>query len=592
MERKIIFNQYRNLGIDKPEEFLLTPDGKGSWGELIVVIGGNNVGKSNVLDGILALEKGLDADRDKPDFVYEETKPHIKLILSSEKKSWSYVVRPGGIVNAYDNNSNTADKPKYTMSKEMGEFLDAAAQPTAKQKIQQQKPITGQERQHIEAYLKSNHNYHYNYGHYRIDETSRTKLSKEFNSYLKIIARDEVKENNQKVLDEIGIPLIPDIIEYKEKPFSQKDMMTPISNIKKSAFFAKIFNVMDVKIDYVERCYEQFDKSNNRAHIGNLNTEMNKKLEIITKQFNKMYAFDDNEYKFEITFESDKVFFAITYSNGTPLNIDRQSTGFKWFFNFYINTLNEKDLGSGDIVIMDEPATNLHVRGMVELRNFLKEYAQKSGITFILSTHSPFLIDADYLDEIRIVKKEEEKAKIINQFTLTSVKDSRDTLFDIIGSLTVGRHIVLDPNNPLIFVEGITDYNYLVAFKKYFEKDDLRFLPVKGIKDKKLIEKLLAIKKDPILLVDGDEAGKIAVEQNGKKRNKVNIVKLNEIVGLESAKTIEDLFTGKDKELVEDKNKSYKSSCAFKKNFANIVKELSQETIDKFRILIDYLELV
>lgn len=67
---------------------------------------------------------------------------------------------------------------------------------------------------------------------------------------------------------------------------------------------------------------------------------------------------------------------------------------------------------------------------------------------------------------------------------------------------------------------------------------------------------------------------------------------MNEIVGLESAKTIEDLFTGKDKELVEDKNKSYKSSCAFKKNFANIVKELSQETIDKFRILIDYLELV
>ena len=67
---------------------------------------------------------------------------------------------------------------------------------------------------------------------------------------------------------------------------------------------------------------------------------------------------------------------------------------------------------------MDEPATNLHVRGQEELRKFLKEFAIKNGITFIIATHSPFLVDLDYLDEIRLISLHDNNvAKIDNVFS-------------------------------------------------------------------------------------------------------------------------------------------------------------------------------
>lgn len=43
--------------------------------------------------------------------------------------------------------------------------------------------------------------------------------------------------------------------------------------------------------------------------------------------------------------------------------IEYQSTGFRWFFNLYFNFLCSNQLKSGDIVIMDEPATHLHPQG-------------------------------------------------------------------------------------------------------------------------------------------------------------------------------------------------------------------------------------
>ncbi|MBQ3621206.1 hypothetical protein II941_00010 [bacterium] len=62
-----------------------------------------------------------------------------------------------------------------------------------------------------------------------------------------------------------------------------------------------------------------------------------------------------------------------------------------------------KNFVPGDIIIMDEPGTNLHVKGQEELRDFLKKFSINSGITFAIATHTPFLVDLDYLDEIRLL---------------------------------------------------------------------------------------------------------------------------------------------------------------------------------------------
>ncbi|MBQ3621207.1 hypothetical protein II941_00015 [bacterium] len=64
-------------------------------------------------------------------------------------------------------------------------------------------------------------------------------------------------------------------------------------------------------------------------------------------------------------------------------------------------------------------------------------------------------------------------------------------------SLTVRNSILLDPNQIVIFVEGITDYNYFVAMKKLIGCfNNLTFLPINGLgKTKQNKEKLDQLRK-------------------------------------------------------------------------------------------------
>ena len=284
-------------------------------------------------------------------------------------------------------------------------------------------------------------------------------------------------------------------------------------------------------------------------------------------------------------------------SREQAISLDYQSTGFKWFFNLFFNLLNSTDLNHGDIIIMDEPATNLHVKGQRELRGFLKEFAIHNDISIVIATHSPFLIDLDYLDEIRVVVNKENITSIENNFAAVNENDP-DSLLPIKDSLTVENHILVNPEEKVVFVEGITDYNYLTAFKILFKKEGITFLPINGVgKTKeeciKITQRLMKIrKKDPILLVDNDKAGNCIKEVN-KDNKDFRIISLSEAD--EKFKTIESLFSDEDKGkfgLVDESGKSVKhasTSTIFKNHILKNQDEVSAETKENFAKLFEML---
>ena len=116
---------------------------------------------------------------------------------------------------------------------------------------------------------------------------------------------------------------------------------------------------------------------------------------------------------------------------------------------------------------MDEPGSNLHVAGIIELRSILKKFTQDTGISIILSTHSPFLVDFDYLDEIRLIDRIEGIVNINNNFQFNS-EQSSNSLQAITNALATYPNSLIKYNDPIfILVEGITDYNYLTGYKLY-----------------------------------------------------------------------------------------------------------------------------
>jgi hypothetical protein len=133
-------------------------------------------------------------------------------------------------------------------------------------------------------------------------------------------------------------------------------------------------------------------------------------------------------------------------------------------------------------------------------------------VLFIIATHSPFLIDTDNYDELRVVSMENNRSSIDNIFTAVNLNDP-DSLLPIKESLTIKQNVLYDLDTEVYWVEGITDYIYLTMFKKIFGIKNISFLPFNGVgknkeQTKSILKRLLEIKfHKRSMLVDADKAG-------------------------------------------------------------------------------------
>ncbi|EJC39137.1 ATP-dependent OLD family endonuclease [Helicobacter pylori Hp P-28b] len=340
-------------------------------------------------------------------------------------------------------------------------------------------------------------------------------------------------------------------------------------------------------------------------------------LKIRVRHNNKFYDYSKESTAYEIKLE---VYDCRKSDNqNEPIILSQQSTGFQWAFNFMFGFLynvgSHFSLNKNIIYVMDEPATHLSVPARKEFRKFLKEYAHKNHVTFVLATHDPFLVDTDHLDEIRIVEKETEGSVINKSFNYSlednASKDS-DALDKIKRSLGVGQHVFHNPQkHRIIFVEGITDYCYLSAFKLYFNKHNpqfkdnpipFTFLPISGLKNnpnkmKETIQKLCELDNNPIVLTDDDrkcDSDQNATSERFKRANEemhdpITILQLSDCD--RCFKQIEDCFSANDRKKYA-KNKRMELAMAFKTRLLYGEKDdaVSEETKKNFLKLFEWIK--
>lgn len=339
-------------------------------------------------------------------------------------------------------------------------------------------------------------------------------------------------------------------------------------------------------------------------------------LKIRVRHNNKFYDYSKKSTAYEIKLEIHDC--RKSHEQNKPIILNQQSTGFQWAFNFMFGFLynvgSNFSFNKNIIYVMDEPATHLSVPARKEFRKFLKEYAHKNHVTFVLTTHDPFLVDTDHLDEIRIVEKETEGSVIKNSFNypLNNASKDSDALDKIKRSLGVGQHVFHNPQkHRIIFVEGITDYCYLSAFKLYFNKHNpqfkdnpipFTFLPISGLKTnpnemEETIQKLCELDNNPIVLTDDDRKcvfNQKATSERFKRANKylgnpITILQLSKCD--ENFKQIEDCFSTNDREKYA-KNKRKELAMAFKTRLLYGEKDdaVSEETKKNFLKLFEWIK--
>ncbi|WP_120864966.1 AAA family ATPase [Helicobacter pylori] len=434
-----------------------------------------------------------------------------------------------------------------------------------------------------------------------------------------VIPKKYLQEINQELLKEIKQSKYPINIEAKGE-YNNNVWQLEFFNDKSSLLFNVNFTeILESIAEIMEYNMQlKMDSSiakefNELLAIAQDSSQDNYQLKIRVRHNNKFYDYSKKSTAYEIKLE---IHDCRRSDNQKPIILSQQSTGFQWAFNFMFGFLynvgSNFSFNKNIIYVMDEPATHLSVPARKEFRKFLKEYAHKHNVTFVLATHDPFLVDTDHLDEIRIVEKETESSVIKNSFNypLNNASKDSDALYQIKRSLGVGQHVFHNPQkHRIIFVEGITDYCYLSAFKLYSNERDFKdnpiaftFLPISGLKKesnemKETLQKLCELDNNPIVLTDDDrkcDFDQNAMSERFKNANEemhdpIRILQLSDCN--KNFKQIEDCFSASDREKYA-KNKRKELAMAFKTRLLYSGKDdvVSEETKKNFLKLFEWIK--
>lgn len=146
--------------------------------------------------------------------------------------------------------------------------------------------------------------------------------------------------------------------------------------------------------------------------------------------------------------------------------LSERSAGFVWFFSFLAQFKQLKKTTGKAIMLLDEPGLTLHGKAQSDLLRYIEARLLPEH-QVIYTTHSPFMVPAQRLEDVRVVEDvvdyHDPRRPVVKGTKVSAdvLSVDRDTLFplqahlgyEITQSLFVGKHSLL--------VEGPSDVVYL-----------------------------------------------------------------------------------------------------------------------------------
>lgn len=173
------------------------------------------------------------------------------------------------------------------------------------------------------------------------------------------------------------------------------------------------------------------------------------------------------------------------HRDGTITNtglLNRRAEGFKWTFSFIVNFAAETQRAElkEALLLLDEPARNLHPTQQMGISNLLKDLAGSNQVLY--ATHSPFMI-FDYTPGNLLVVELDKRRHLSRIFYDYWNADDK-TLTPILYGLSRGQvESIVDReigtnSRPVIIVETMSDAMYLNAFDKFLQDPNISMNPL------------------------------------------------------------------------------------------------------------------
>lgn len=214
-------------------------------------------------------------------------------------------------------------------------------------------------------------------------------------------------------------------------------------------------------------------------------------------------------------YQADGDYFRIWVSDDldpSEIELDQRSLGMQYFFSFFTVFLVEaQGAHQKAILLLDEPGLHMHGTAQAKVVKFLEKLAQDNQTMY--TTHSPFMIDGDHLERVRIVYEANDGTTKVSEDVWPRDKDALFPLqaglgYQLVQSLFIAKRQLI--------VEGLTDYWILKAFDDALRqrgetalRDDVVIVPSAGLsKLLPLASMLIGHDVEVVALLDGDEPGR------------------------------------------------------------------------------------
>jgi hypothetical protein len=197
----------------------------------------------------------------------------------------------------------------------------------------------------------------------------------------------------------------------------------------------------------------------------------------------------------------------------SEIELDQRSAGMQYFFSFYLIFLEEaKGEFANSILLLDEAGLQLHGTAQEKIVKFLERLSGDNQLLY--TTHSPFMIDGDHLEWVRVVY--EDASAGTTKVSENVWPNDKDSLFPLQAALGYSIAQALFYAKRQLVVEGITDYWLLKAMSHRLKekgmealRTDVVIVPAGGVNHLMPLAAMLnAHEVELRVLLDGDEPGR------------------------------------------------------------------------------------
>jgi predicted ATPase len=208
---------------------------------------------------------------------------------------------------------------------------------------------------------------------------------------------------------------------------------------------------------------EQGEDGHAAALANSINLQLEKEL-----NFPKFWV-QDRDFQLLVTPHDTELTFTIRDRTGTQYTFDERSAGLQYFLSYFIQSqTHEPDPQRPEILLMDEPDAYLSAEAQQDLLKIFAEFAHPADgirpIQVVYVTHSPFLLDKNHADRIRVLQKG--KGADGTRVIRNASQNHYEPLRSAIGAY-VGETAFIGACN--LLVEGVADQVLLAGMSRLIQ---------------------------------------------------------------------------------------------------------------------------